>query len=897
MEITNTPLIFQQELNTFYKDILNCEIVAPTYWAGKIPETFFLRKRKWIDAYQDWGWDEVLDYIKFWLDEYAMIKSGTNIKVKKRVENPDTSNVWTLYNTDRLVEPTWYPNFPWTIWAYTITNHFINPEWTRMYVFTLANYQVETVSTKELFISEYVLEVPNNVNYAYWLRTVKVDCLSWLLETGKVQWTFWYDWKNIFIYVWALRKFLQISMSTEWDIRTLSRVYTESTNSVDSTYSNITDVKTNHNCNKIYFTTNTNKVWEVTFSVNDITSDTAINMYPFTEDSSYNWISFNWDWTSMYLTGSWKIYQLNLSTKFDLSSASSTGFSALVWTTPEHALTMCTSNDWMYFFVNQNNNLVCQLWFDHATTLATQQYSPEVHHSFKNNFQSVKGNWIYWDWDTQKCTGRVDQGKFLISPMTWQTWTFTKNELAWCYIMLIGWWTQADLTKWTWAWQILPIRANENQDIEVDTGWDDAPNETTYKIFQSYWEVLAFIWWDWLYTINNDTNVNKLQWLAVKVIDADWTDGRIFAVLENGNVVVSATMTSDWSYVLTGWYSSAYFNASSLIWNTIWALRIIPFQDIVVIFSKTWIYVIKQSTRDVNAVTFYDFKMSLAFGFLGLHSFNALCPYNTGIYFVSNKNTFLSLNIEESYYNKYKITTEDMWVDIQQWLDNIKEWDEVAIWINTDTIYLTWNSDDKATIFQYDTYYSFRHRRETKLLIKNVHIDTNETYLWPISYRYNLRWVKLDDRDLEYEQHLRFFNWESDIFSLKTILYHKLYLWVNTDLDSVVNYKARLSDWIYEYRVPLNNVTFLQKSSNLTAEKVLGNSILWYQPLWWCAEKLVVWTYLSDVDVLEIPLGLTYSLLEFTISGDFEIGWNLIWTLVHDNHLTPYEDVVAYLDE
>ena len=42
----NVPLLFQQELNTFYKDILNCEITHPSYWAGRVPETFFLRRRK-----------------------------------------------------------------------------------------------------------------------------------------------------------------------------------------------------------------------------------------------------------------------------------------------------------------------------------------------------------------------------------------------------------------------------------------------------------------------------------------------------------------------------------------------------------------------------------------------------------------------------------------------------------------------------------------------------------------------------------------------------------------------------------------------------------------------------------------------------------------------------------
>ena len=78
---------------------------------------------------------------------------------------------------------------------------------------------------------------------------------------------------------------------------------------------------------------------------------------------------------------------------------------------------------------------------------------------------------------------------------------------------------------------------------------------------------------------------------------------------------------------------------------------------------------------------------------------------------------------------------------------------------------------------------------------------------------------------------------------------------------------------------------------------MLGKSILWYQTLGWNAERYIIWTYLSDVDILEIPLWLTYSLLEIIVSWDFEIGGNIIGALVHDPHLTPYEDVVAYLDE
>ena len=109
MEVKNTPLLFQQELNTYYKDILNCEIVHPPYWDWKVPETFFLRKRKWIDLYEDWGWDEVLDYMKFDNEEYAIVKYNSRtdtpqIKVKKWLKAVDTSSLSALTNTWRLLQ-------------------------------------------------------------------------------------------------------------------------------------------------------------------------------------------------------------------------------------------------------------------------------------------------------------------------------------------------------------------------------------------------------------------------------------------------------------------------------------------------------------------------------------------------------------------------------------------------------------------------------------------------------------------------------------------------------------------------------------------------------------------------------------------------------------------------
>lgn len=921
METKNTPLLFQQELNTFYKDILNCEITHPPYWAGRVPETFFLRRRKWIDAYEDWGGDEMLDYINFGWQEYAIVKHDNYIRVKKWITDVDTSNISTIVNTNRLLYPgrgTFDEH--WELWTFKVTCQKLRNDGNKLYVFTVTDYTLDGNISKQLFVTEYTLNVKNNISssYTFVWRTERVVALDWLIDTSDIACDFSPTGKSLFVYVWTTKKFYQIPLWRDFDLTTLSRIYTESPITL-SAWDTIKDMVISHWTDKIIWVSWWSIVYSASMHYNDIETMEAPVNNDLWDSKTFVWLCVNSEWTKAYMTSGGTMYQYNFSTAYNIYTLTDSTYSKVISASATDALTLSVSNDWLYFLVNQSNTHIAQVGFEHAKMLAQQDYKSNINYSFKRNFQSAKGNLLYWDWLTTKVTwGYWEQTGYVLTPTP--ALDLTLNQLSGKYVMLCGWWTAADITKGIWWWQILRVRSNTagtSSTITCADGWDVTPNDTTYKIFDTYWEVLVFVWGDGLYSINDDTsanwlimqvpdgtkpNIQHIAWITkyeniISCIDADWNNWMIYAIQESWMILMSASQSNDWANQMGWWQFAWYFNQSSPLWSAVWAMRIVPFNDIVVVFSNTWIYVIKKESMDINGNSLYVYTMDLAFGFMGLHSPKAVCPYNTWIYFLSNKNTFLSLNIEESYYNKYKITTEDLGIDIQQWLDNIKEDDPVSIAINTETIFMTWYGWDKSTIFQYNNYYSFRHRRETKLMIENLRVDTNETYLWAIAYRYWLEEWKFDDWHLEYEQHLRRFHWESDVFSLKTILYHQLYLWVNTDLNSQVYYKARLSNWLYEYTIPLSNATFLQKSSNLTAEKVLGNSILWYQTLGWNAEKYVIWTYLSDVDILEIPLGLTYSLLEIVVSWDFEIWGNILWALVHDPHLTPYEDVVAYLDE
>ena len=921
METKNTPLIFQQELNTFYKDILNCEITHPPYWAGRVPETFFLRRRKWIDAYQDWGGDEILDYINFGWQEYAIVKHDNYIRVKKWISEVDTSNISNIVNTNRLLHPGWWTfDEEWELWTFNITCQKLRSDGNKLYIFTVADYIVDWNTTKQLFVTEYTLNVKNNIStdYTFAWRTVRVTALSWLIDTSDIVCDFSPAGKSLFVYIWTTKKFYQVKLWRDFDLTTFSTEYTSSPIELEEG-DTAKDMCISHWTDRILFVSWWEKIYCCSLHYNDITTLTEQPTSATFSDKVFVWLTITSDWMKAYATSGGTMYQYNFTTAYDLSTLSDSTYSKVISAEASWALTLSMSSDWLYFLINQNNTHIAQVWFEHAKTLAQQDYNSKVNHSFKRNFQSAKGNLLYWDGLTTKVTWSYwEQTGYILTPTP--SLNLTLNELSGKYVMLCWWGTSADITKGIGWWQILRVRSNTvgpNSTITCADGWDVTPNETTYKIFDTYWEVLVFIGGDGLYSINDDVstnwlimqvpdntkpNIQHIAWITkyeniISCIDADWNNWMIYAIQESWMILMSASQSNDWANQMGWWQFAGYFNQSSPLWSAIGAMRIVPFNDIVVVFSNTGIYVIKKETMDINGNSLYVYTMDLAFGFMGLHSPRAVCPYNTWIYFLSNKNTFLSLNIEESYYNKYKITTEDLGIDIQQWLDNIKDNDPVSIEINTETIFMTWYGWDKSTIFQYNNYYSFWHRWETKLMIKNLRVDTNETYLWAIAYRYWLEENKFDDWHLDYEQHLRWFHWESDVFSLKTILYHKLYLWVNTDLNSKVYYKARLSDGLYEYTIPLSNANFLQKASNLTAEKVLGKSILGYQVLGWNAEKYIIWTYLSDVDILEIPLWLTYALLEIIISWDFEIWGNILWALVHDPHLTPYDDVVAYLDE
>ena len=84
--------LLSQEFNKNYSDVLNSKIVAPPYYPGEVPQTFFFAKRDGFSkAYSDMlgteldGYDRIYDFKVLEVGSYTMfwflVKQSTNVKL------------------------------------------------------------------------------------------------------------------------------------------------------------------------------------------------------------------------------------------------------------------------------------------------------------------------------------------------------------------------------------------------------------------------------------------------------------------------------------------------------------------------------------------------------------------------------------------------------------------------------------------------------------------------------------------------------------------------------------------------------------------------------------------------------------------------------------------------
>ncbi len=512
-----------------------------------------------------------------------------------------------------------------------------------------------------------------------------------------------------------------------------------------------------------------------------------------------------------------------------------------------------------YWLVKDWTNL--KLYKD-STLLSTKTYSTSVNHKLLTLQAPTWTLLDSWTWASSSAT----LWTFKITDAT-KTWTINAYAFKWIYI------TNATIGKW----QIFQIASNTATELTLVSWWDTQPTWISYSIFDSISEAVAFIANDWIYVVHNLTSILKISTLWT-IKDCVYNLWRIFAVDANDNAIVTNSWTNCFYYTLP-------------IWTYSWVQWMVAFQDFVLMMCTDRIWMIKKESIVVgtNWETIETFKTLTITNVLGTFNNKSFTVYNQWLYVFTWTKKLIALTITPSGTDRFTVQQDDQWIYIQQFLDWITTWDDIQIAINAQKVCLVHNNWTDHNIYLYDTYYKFRYRRDTELAIHWVVVYNILYFLWDKVYVTDTA-IKVDSWNKDYTPRIRSILWEDDIFSIKTYQMHKLYIWWETDANTLIKYVAHIDWGKYEVTTTLSNIKYLNDVALYNADWTRWKDLFWYWIFgwtWFDIKDFVLWY----VNTVEIPLTLTSTLTEVYIEWDIEFGWMLMQYDAYDPYITPIESV------
>jgi hypothetical protein len=525
--------------------------------------------------------------------------------------------------------------------------------------------------------------------------------------------------------------------------------------------------------------------------------------------------------------------------------------------------------DWTNVYLKKNT-----AW----SILWTWTYNTTTKFQF-NTFQSAKwtilDSWINADWIVASSDTLLED--------TTKAWTV--NEYAGNYVYIT--WT------WVWAWRVSQIGWNTATWLKIDW-WYNTPDSVNYSIFEDYGEVLAFTWWNWLYTINNETSpwiirASKL-W---NIIDFTIVNHRLIYLLE------------DWYlWESLGWYFMFQTEDLKYIGRVAWALAIFQYNDFIICWSKESITIIKSQSTKVTEfyvetwevlskqVSLDNYTISQTINTMWLFSKDSYVIYNTWVYLFTANRKFIALWITWVTDTQYSIKQDDQWWLIQKYLDNISDDASVSMSITEESIRILSNNWEESFIYIFNLLYTTWHTWETDLYLTSIKKYIDQYYFWDKIYiydddtldddiRYKDAWI------YEYNQEITAIIWEAEIMSMKRYLLAKFLIWVNTDPETIIKFTSRFWWKEYNIRATFEDLQYLKKAALTDSSWTLWVPITWTWVFWWPLWDLITWD--SDISLVEIPLWQAANMFKVKIIWDIEFWWMMVAYDVLQTHLTELQ--------
>ena len=224
-------------------------------------------------------------------------------------------------------------------------------------------------------------------------------------------------------------------------------------------------------------------------------------------------------------------------------------------------------------------------------------------------------------------------------------------------VRMITWKEWSRLTLATpWQWFTTP----EWDVKEVAMWW------VKYRIFDDWWEVLAFSEWNEIYIMpDKDSNMRQ------SVYSQYWNNAKIISVAEATEKIF--ILTDNWyiHYSHYVWLDKFFVNDDMFAW--IDKTSITSYRDVIIAFWKRHIAV--WVPDDSNTYTTMYNQSNIVW----LRSRYSYGEYDWDLVFVSNDKRLLALWIAQNTW-KYMLQYEDVWDMLNSKLSMLTPWDEIFIW-------------------------------------------------------------------------------------------------------------------------------------------------------------------------------------------------------------------------
>ncbi len=442
----------------------------------------------------------------------------------------------------------------------------------------------------------------------------------------------------------------------------------------------------------------------------------------------------------------------------------------------------------------------------------------------------------------------------------------TDNSKNWSNNELAGYYVYID--DWTGAWQLRQILSNTSDTIEV-SWWSANPwSWASYVIYTSLVDNIVVPYNNWAYIFDWEQWYDSavFSWYKIKWMEV-WNSRLWYAT---GNQII---YSDEWDYYFSP-AGNELFISNLDINNLYW------FWNYLFVTTPKSIWVVYKGFSTTDWTPFFIIKEGVSQ--VWVKNRFGIWRYRDVLYFVSSDLRLYSLGVtmlgEETVFK-----FQDNWTLPSNFIEKYYDKD-IKLYSDINYLYLFCIDGGKTKEIYYNDLYKGWLNNEYMVKINSKKLLLSQEYVLWDWFVWTREWYK--DLDATYWQKIRCVVGEPDIFMWKDIKYVNILLWKS---DYIQNWILTVTSHIWnkkvERKIDLARTWYISDMWDII-ENTYWSTLIWYPLFGWDLGYLS--EYISDIDIIQVWLNMTWQLIEFTIdTGEWDNWIFYGGMMVYYNLLNP----------